>query len=609
MSSCNSKTHKLVIKTLGSSVTREWVRLSDGQLETDAATLSALEASLADEECGGESNCVESQEWTYGIDNTGTDFADTATYEITLSNGTKLQFEQTPTTGWAAQLTQWAAAIQQVADNAGLVWFSDARTVNNVVPSDISGGYGANSTPTGLPGAPSVPIAQGLIDGGMSVRYVNIQICPAQSVPVKFERITSATYTNNPYILNTAGAILGPMTRYYVCESCGQAPIWYHDDRVTKVDEGQIPNCYVPCGTLSLTPSPPESECQFFFADGCDNNGSNDIADFVTGITRRSTICSDGGISLDYFEADPADPAALIDYTLMGEFVDCATGETVPEAAPDCEDFEIVKFWQKSGFNAGFTNKEWSTGDATLPSSNAQAASDYVANFDYSIAPTTDTVVTTNIAYINDTENSSAVFDFQIREGYVVVESPLYIRWTANSEGTLLVDFGKCGGDYERVIELSKEVGIEVTDALYLPVGVHKLRLYNVDNGSTNSAWIGQVSQDNVTFVSDNTVLDALASTTDVAFTCLNAKVCKPSGLIYRLSDGESLDTAELYDCPVACASESSSATASNTHLIEGCILDGTDKISAYTIIDDDGAALFAPKPLSDLGFVDCCED
>jgi len=43
---------------------------------------------------------------------------------------------------------------------------------------------------------------------------------------------------------------------------------------------------------------------------------------------------------------------------------------------------------------------------------------------------------------------------------------------------------------------------------------------------------------------------------------------------------------------------------STNTHLIEGC-LEG--EIEAFTIVDDQGNALFPPKPLTELGFVSCC--
>ena len=521
--------------------------------EGNALTLAAGDSVKVGQCAQNAPECVESQEWTYGIDNTGTTYADTATYEITLSNGQALTFEQTPTTGWTNQLTQWAANIQAVADDAGLTWFADPRAVNNVVPSDISGGYGAGLTPTGLPGAPSVPIAQGLIDGGMGARYVNIQICPAQPVPVKVERITSATYTNNPYSLNTAGAILGPTNRFFVCRNCGEEPVWYLDDGVTEASAGQIPSCYVPCGTLSLTEAPPESECQFFFADGCDNNNSSDNASFTSGVTRRSTICSDGNISLDYFVADPTDDSALISYDLMGSFVDCATGEEVQEPTADCEDFDIHTFWTREGLAAGLRNREWSTALPGLTIGSIDEAIDLVDNFDYSIAPTVDTVITANIAALNDGNNSGSVLDFQRREGFIVVDEPVYVRWTANSEGSIIVDLGLCGSEYQRVIAKSKPVGVEFTDSVYLPAGVHKIRLFNIDNDGTNSYWVAQSSQDDINFVNDNTVLDDIASTTAVFSKCKTVKICKPSGTAYDYITGEVVDTSLLMSCPIDC--------------------------------------------------------
>jgi DNA repair exonuclease SbcCD ATPase subunit len=48
------------------------------------------------------------------------------------------------------------------------------------------------------------------------------------------------------------------------------------------------------------------------------------------------------------------------------------------------------------------------------------------------------------------------------------------------------------------------------------------------------------------------------------------------------------------------------------THVIEGCLLSdpadpNSDKISAFTVVDDTGTALFAPIALTSLGFVECC--
>ena len=69
---------------------------------------------------------------------------------------------------------------------------------------------------------------------------------------------------------------------------------------------------------------------------------------------------------------------------------------------------------------------------------------------------------------------------------------------------------------------------------------------------------------------------------------------------------------AVLYD-PAAYASITVGAcSVRTTSLIEGCVLSdpadpGSEKLSAFTLVDETGAALFAPKLLTDLGFVECC--
>ena len=64
-------------------------------------------------------------------------------------------------------------------------------------------------------------------------------------------------------------------------------------------------------------------------------------------------------------------------------------------------------------------------------------------------------------------------------------------------------------------------------------------------------------------------------------------------------------------DSDAQCIRTGANCKAINTHLIEGCILvdspTGPNTVSAFTIVDDDGVPLFPPKPLTDLGFVDCC--
>ena len=294
-----------------------------------------------------QTECYESREWTYSIDNAGTTYDwPNAEYQLTLSDGSTINWVQTAASngGWTQQLTEWANNLQASADAAGLQWFVEPRAVNNPNPSDISGNYG--STPTGLPGAPSIPVAEYLVANGMIARYLNIQICPGQPVPVSGTVIShedsprfGSTYDNGGRIgaaLTTAGAILGPISKFKVCVECGESDdLWYIFDKdidgYREATAGEIPNCWEPCGTLSLTDAPPDRDCEFFIDLACDDNGDNaNQAGFTNQITRRATVCNGEQISLEYFEEDPDDPAALVPYTLVGDFVDCTTGEIIP---------------------------------------------------------------------------------------------------------------------------------------------------------------------------------------------------------------------------------------------------------------------------------------
>lgn len=55
MANCGG-THRLKITTLGSNVTRSWVRMSDGQVETDTAVIAELETNFSDPNCTNCSN-------------------------------------------------------------------------------------------------------------------------------------------------------------------------------------------------------------------------------------------------------------------------------------------------------------------------------------------------------------------------------------------------------------------------------------------------------------------------------------------------------------------------------------------------------------------------
>ena len=508
------------------------------------------------EECEGTPECVESQEWTYGLDNTGTNFTDTATYVMTLSDGSTLEIEQTPTGGWTQQNQLLTTLWQAEADAAGLAWFIEPRAVNNLNPTDISGNYG--STPTGLPGAPSVPVATFLIDNGIVARYLNIQICPGQPVPVSVVRTESALYTNNPYTLTTAGAILGPIQKFQVCRCCGEEPVWYLSDGVTLASAGQIPKCYEPCGTLSLVSAPPDRDCTFEIDVACDNNNSTNTVDFTNTITRRATVCNGEQIGVDYFQADPTDASALIAYTLVGDFVDCATGEVIDLPTQegvviDCsgterpesfdldvrvvgsknpievfQECELINYYTiDNGGLDGLRNREWHDTAPVTSISSPTPTEDGAAireSHDFSLPTTTDTITTD--WDLNDTNNTAAELDIQVKDGYVIATEQMLVKYSGASEGYWAVELGQCCVELELIAENGGFfTGREMV--FTIPKGIHQLRIWNIDSGGSNSDANLSYSEDGgITWIATNTPPNLKLSQVKPSQECLQGYLC-----------------------------------------------------------------------------------
>ena len=516
-------------------------------------------------------DCVESQEWTYGIDNTGTthQWAD-ADYKITLSDGSTLQWNQSAASvpGWTAQLTEWAANIQAAATAAGLAWFVEPRAVNNVIPTDISGDYG--TTPTGLPGAPSIPVAQALIDGGMAARYVNIQICPGNPVPVSAEVVAvndpgaSTLDRDEGYPLTTAGAVLGPKQQFFVCRCCGQEGTWFLADGITKAEAGQIPNCFEPCGTLAGLDAPPDRDCTFQTLIACDNNNSELTTDFTNTITRRATVCNGEQIAVDYFQEDPNDNSALIEYTLVGDFVDCATGLPVPLPIPPCDDFaSLGNLYTLENVTAGLNSIDVDLDNAGEPDVSLDAALAEIATWDIGPDGVPDptnsgTVTATGIfpdLNVNDANNTPTLQDVQVVSGYVIVDKPTVIRYGGTAEGYQGVYIDACCATgtktliYERSINVGGP-GLQGDAFGLLPTGIHAISVINLDVNGTNSSATFQSSDDGGTTWA---TFAPVVSTSKPCEVCIPAIKCIPNGSILNALTLDVIDIDTTYSCPIDC--------------------------------------------------------
>ena len=583
------------------------------------------------------SECVESQEWTYAVDNTGTSFAEDNTIMITLSDGTSFSFNQPPATGWTPQMQVWGDEIQAAADASGLAWFVETRFIAGS-GSLVGGG--------GFSGPPSVPVSTELYKGGMRWRYVNIQICPGQPTPVAAEIIDSSNPNRIGYNLTSAGPVKGPLQKFFVCRDCGKEPVWYLEDGLTLANTGQIPNCFEPCGVISGLPAPPENDCTYEIDVACDNNNQNITANFTNTITRRATVCNGEQIAVDYYQADPTDANALISYDLVGDFVDCATGEEVPEPEPliivdECIkneicidgnkngwqvktiatdgvltttyednngvipeptnwdigtcDCEALDYWTLENYTDGLIRSEYLTGNAAQGTANwgdddiaAGIMDDFILN-----TPTTAPNVVTGGFILNDTDNTASLQDIEYKEGYIIVKSPISIFYNTNSEGAIRLELGSCCGELVEQFTHAKNVGDDQSPTIELPIGIHKIKLTNLDMGGSNSNWNLYVSYDGINYALDNTPNDVLFSSTKPKQECKKGYLC--SGETYELDMTTPLAFSDIVlACEIKCnvvesaeAEEEPSLNIRSISEIEVCA-DGSPAVQK-TILDSEG--------------------
>lgn len=532
---CNDTTNKIDIVAIG---------FDENNVET---VLSVTAGTI---ECPSKPlpSCVESQEWTYGIDNAGTIFTEDNTIEIGLSDGTSFTFDQPATTGWTPQMQTWGTEIQAAADAMGVKWFVETRYRDSTNPANLTGGGGFS-------GPPSLAISIALTN--MVDRYVNIQICPGQPVPISAVVVASSNPVRVGYNLTTNGAVKGPLQRFFVCRKCGELPIWYLEDNVTLAPTGVIPSCYEPCGVIAQLPPPPESDCQFEIDVACDNNNSTMTVDFTNTITRRTTVCRGEQIAVDYFEVDPGDPGALIPYVLNGDFVDCATGQPVSVPVPDCSDFEISKFFTFDGvLDSELVSREWHD---TAPVTDAYAGTvaatasgrAFRLGHDFSL-PVSTTSIKNNLA-LNDTNDVAAELDIQVLDGYIQVLEAGMFRYADASEGYWAVELGECCTPLTLLVE---NAGFFASRSMefYLPKGVHQIRVWNIDSGGSNSAASFGYSLDGgLTYSNNNNPPNILFGKSKINERCITAKICEDSGAIIDVLTNEVYDPLRLNTCSQTC--------------------------------------------------------
>ena len=502
--------------------------------------------------CPVDVQCVESQEWTYGIDNTGTRTDVDAILCITNSDGSTievLQSDQGALAQWTPQMAEWGTNLQAAVDAAGLKWFVETRFIEP--PPSLAGGGG-------FPGPPSLPVAEALWKDGMRWRYLNIQICPGQPVPVRAiwkELDGPDGNVVREVDMTTAGAVLGPLQKFWMCAECGKEPVWYLEDGVTLAEAGQIPNCWEPCGTLALTDAPPDRECEFFFASACDNQNDPDPLSWIQDITRRTTVCNGEVLSVDYLSADPADPASLVPYELLGAFVDCASGEPIEDEIPTCRDYvsvgnlwkfrpqgevgTLIEWWQdpdEGGNSAPHDSPSniFSLVNGTYEHPNGAPTASY-------LSPTFSTS-TASADFIEGMgipdRNASNGTDQLKLSGYVNLPRAGVVSDTNGNTGErgLFAIQYCCQGDMVTIAErttdsVAGDTGIFTN--VGLPAGIHYVEIMTSDL----SAWQGM--EFSLSLDGGETNQPFISSTAKPYYECIPVLKCLDSGLLVNAETGE----------------------------------------------------------------------
>lgn len=544
--------------------------------------------------------CVESQSYTFAIDNTGTSFNLPQTFVMGLNDGSSITIQQTPQSGNTPQMLEWESEIVAGALALGITgWDVGARVLHNFGAVGSATNDVTNIGPLfGLPGPSSVATALALDAGGMYVRYMNIEICPGGVLPVSFFMTESnGVVLDPPRPMVQAGPVLGPILKFRVCAACGEEPVYYEEDGVTLAVAP--PACPVPCGTSQLTPSPSAAGCDSFLETACDNMNSENPLDWISK-SRLTIFCPGQPPSVAYYEDDGF--GGLLEVELEGTFVDCVTGVPIPLPEPDCTaETVLCDVLTECAVGAGRC-----TADIDPASFNINTK---VGINEDNASVTFAVLAPWTLQTLADELNASGTTGsgWSVSGGTLCTDDASVVSlWLASLDDVypLIEATGEpqpalaTAGCLDQDM-LDKLCEIEANTAVVTP----QVSVGYVCSDDTNT-WLEIVSLDGVAGTPTDTGVPCSEPIPDppiieAVTECRNGFVTTVFYEIDGATQTEIGATATVEPC-----------AAVNTHLIEGCIDDGNgDPVSAFTIVDDAGDPLFPPRPLTDLGFraEGCC--
>ena len=194
---------------------------------------------------------------------------------------------------------------------------------------------------------------------------------------------------------------------------------------------------------------------------------------------------------------------------------------------------DLIEYYELEDITGTLRSREWELGaDVPLTFTIEQFAA-IRESFDFSATTTVDVDIV-NFG-VNDTNTSATVQDAQVIEGFIVVSEPTLVRWSGTSYGYQSLEIGACCGSRELIMENRLGGGANtLTDEYTLPVGIHSIRIFNIDDYSNTSRNLQYSLDAGTTWVTDNTPPNVQFSKIKPTQECKSGYLC---GGVYYESD------------------------------------------------------------------------
>lgn len=247
-----------------------------------------------------------------------------------------------------------------------------------------------------------------------------------------------------------------------------------------------------------------------------------------------------------WYSVDPTGNTPPVEFAAVDTGIPCT-----PEEA--CH---VATMYRLSDPTGDLRNREWDLGPRVRDPFTGGALQSEAwgrsirESFDFS-APTTVDGPWAGLN-VNDTNNASTVQDAQVIEGFIIVDTPTYVRWIGGTAGYNAMEVGECCGALSLVIEGAWTDGTSnPTNSTLLGVGVHSIRLWNIDDYSATAKSL-QYSPDGVNWTTDNTPPGVTLTRSKPTEECRHVKVCPD--VATDLITGDKVDLSDGWTaCPKLC--------------------------------------------------------